>query len=100
LTIDEWGEVAQLAIELHYLRAENARLANLVNNQVEIWKLTERQIGECTQYSERLRLDLTTLDDARKASEKSVTRLRIWSYVGWVALAVGGVVVSSVALSN
>ena len=100
LTIEQWGQVAQMAIELDHLREENESLQLSIGKRIDLWKLTEQQYGQCREYSGRLALDVGVLQSRLETSAKRVSRLRLWSYVPWVAMAIGGVVVSSMALSN
>ena len=100
LTIEDWGEVAKIAVEVEMLRTTVSLLQQQIANHQMLNRLSEKQLTECSQYRFEVETDLQASLDSLEKSHKRVRRLRIWAYVPWVAMAIGGVVVSSVALSN
>ena len=100
LTIEDWGEVARMAVEVERLRTTVSLLQQQVDNYKILNRVSEKQLTECNQYRWEVETDLKATIGNLDDSHRRVKRLRLWSYVPWIAMAIGGIVVSSVALSN
>ena len=100
LTIEEWGEVALLAAEVQQLREENSLHENRAMTRDSLDRISGRQLIECSAMAESLELNVGVLRTELESSEDALSRLRIWSYVSWGLMAVGGIVMASVALSQ
>ena len=100
LTIEGWGQVALLAAEVQQLRRENILHENRAMTRDSLDRLSDRQLVECSAMAESLELNVGVLRTELESSEDALSRLRIWSYVSWGLMAVGGIVIASVALSS